>query len=100
MAVDGTYDTEMTTQMGKRTSKLTLKSSGNVLSGTVASDLGTVNFDGGKVDGDNVAFSVNVSGPMGQMKLDYSGKVEGDNISGTVQLGQYGSAPFSGKRVT
>lgn len=99
MAVDGTYDIEMTTQMGKRTSKLTLKSSGNALSGTVASDLGTVDFDGGTVDGDSVAFSMNVSGPMGQMKLDYSGKVEGDNISGTVQLGQYGSAPFSGKRV-
>jgi len=99
MAVDGTYDIEMTTPMGKRTSKLTLKSSGNALSGTVASDLGTVNFDGGTVDGDSVAFSMNVSGPMGQMKLDYSGKVEGDNISGTVQLGQYGSAPFTGKRV-
>ena len=99
MAVDGTYDIEMTTPMGKRTSKVTLKSSGNTLSGTVASDLGTVNFDGGTVDGDSVAFSMNVSGPMGQMKLDYSGKVEGDNISGTVQLGQYGSAQFTGKRV-
>ena len=99
MAVDGTYDIEMTTPMGKRTSKVTLKSSGNTLSGTVASDLGTVNFDGGTADGDSVAFSMNVSGPMGQMKLDYSGKVEGDNISGTVQLGQYGSAQFTGKRV-
>ena len=98
MAVDGTYDTEVATPMGKQTAKLTLKSSGNVLSGTLASSLGTVNFDGGKVDGDSVAWSVNVSGPMGQMKLDYSGKVEGDNISGTVQLGQYGSAPFTGKR--
>jgi hypothetical protein len=100
MAVDGTYDIEMTTQMGKQTAKLTMKSSGDALSGTLASNLGTVDFDGGKVDGDNVAFSVNVSGPMGQMKLDYSGKVEGDNITGTVQLGQYGSAPFTGKRVT
>jgi len=99
MAIDGTYEIEMTTPMGKRTSKLTLQSSGDALSGTVASDMGTVNFDGGKVDGDNVTFSVNASGPMGQMKLDWSGKVEGDNISGTVQLGQYGSAPFTGKRV-
>ncbi len=98
MAVDGIYDIEMTTPMGKRTSKLTLKSSGNALSGTVASDMGTVNFDGGKAEGDNVAFSVNVSGPMGQMNLEYSGKVEGDNISGNVKLGQYGSAPFTGKR--
>jgi hypothetical protein len=100
MAVDGTYDIEMTTQMGKQTSKLTLKSSGNVLSGSMASSRGTVNLDGGKVDGNNVAWSVNIAGPMGQMKLDYSGKVEGDNISGTVKLGQYGTAPFTGKRAT
>ncbi len=99
MAVDGIYDVEVSTPMGKRASKLTLKSSGNVLSGTVSSDLGTVNFDGGKVDGDSVSWSVNVSGPMGQMKLDYSGKVEGDNISGTIQLGQFGTATFAGKRV-
>lgn len=98
MAVDGTYDTEMTTPMGKQTGTLTLKSSGNVLSGSLASSRGTVNFDGGKVDGNNVAFSVNIAGPMGPMKLDYSGKVEGDNISGTVKLGQFGNAPFTGKR--
>ena len=98
MAVDGTYDIETTTPMGKQTAKLTLKSSGNVLSGTLAGARGTVNFDGGKVDGNNVTFSVNVAGPMGQMKLDYSGKVDGDNISGNVQLGQYGTAPFTGKR--
>ncbi len=99
MAVDGVYEVEVSTPMGKRTTKLTLKSSGTVLSGTVSSEMGTVNFDNGKVDGNNVSWSVNVSGPMGQMKLDYSGKVEGDNISGTIQLGQFGSAPFSGKRV-
>lgn len=99
MAVDGVYEVEIATPMGKRTTKVTLKSSGEVLSGTVASEMGTVNFDGGKVDSNNVAWSVSVSGPMGQMKLDYSGKVEGDNISGTVQLGQFGSAPFTGKRI-
>jgi hypothetical protein len=99
MAADGVYEVEISTPMGKRTTKVTLKSSGEVLSGTVASEMGTVNFDGGKVDGSNVAWSVSVSGPMGQMKLDYSGKVEGDNISGTVQLGQFGSAPFTGKRI-
>ncbi len=99
MAVDGVYDVEVSTPMGKRSSKITLKSTGDVLSGTVSSDLGSVNFDGGKVDGNNVSWSVSVSGPMGQMKLDYSGKVEGDNISGTIQLGQFGSAAFAGKRV-
>jgi hypothetical protein len=98
MAVDGIYNTEVATPMGKQTGKLTLKSSGNVLSGSLASSQGSVNFDGGKVDGNNVEFSVSISGPMGQMKLDYSGKVEGDNISGTVKLGQFGTAPFTGKR--
>jgi hypothetical protein len=33
------------------------------------------------------------------MKLEYSGKVTGNEISGTVKLGNFGTAPFKGTRV-
>jgi hypothetical protein len=39
-----------------------------------------------------------VSGAMGEMKLDYKGTVTGDEISGQVQLGSFGSATFKGTR--
>jgi hypothetical protein len=99
MAVDGTYNIEMTTPMGKRTSKLTLKADGNALSGSMAAEQGTQAFTGGTVNGDAVAWAVEVAGPMGKMKLEYSGKVAGNDISGTVKLGNFGTAPFKGTRV-
>jgi hypothetical protein len=99
MAVDGTYNIEISSPMGKRTAKATLKAEGNSLSGSMASDQGTQAFTGGTVNGDAVAWAMEVSGPMGKMKLEYNGKVTGNEISGTVKLGNFGSAPFKGTRV-
>jgi len=39
-----------------------------------------------------------VSGPMGDMKLDFKGSVNADEISGQVQLGSFGSADFKGTK--
>jgi len=41
---------------------------------------------------------LNIAGPMGSMKLDYKIKIVGDDLSGTVQLGQFGTAPITGKK--
>jgi len=98
MAVDGTYSVEVESPMGKQAGTLTLKSDGDALSGSFSGAMGTQSFDGGTVSGDDVAWSITVSGPMGQMKLDFKGTVSGDDISGQVQLGSYGSAPFKGTR--
>ncbi len=98
MAVDGTYNIEVNTQMGKRSGKLTLKTDGNSLSGSYAGDQGEQAFDGGTVTGDEFAWTMQVSSPMGEMKLDFKGTVSGDDISGQVQLGSFGSANFSGTR--
>jgi len=98
MAVDGTYNIEISTQMGKRAGKLTLKTDGNSLSGSYAGDQGEQAFDGGNVTGDEFAWTMQVSGPMGQMKLDFKGTVSGDDITGQVQLGSFGSGNFSGTR--
>ena len=99
MAVDGTYNIETTTPRGTQTSKLTLKSDGKTLSGSLEGPRGTQAFSGGTVSGNDVAWSVTVSSPMGSMKIDYKGTVKGNEISGTVQMGQFGSAPFKGKKV-
>ncbi len=77
---------------------MTLKTDGNSLSGSVVSSQGDRSFEGGTVDGDEVAWSMQVSGAMGEMKLDYKGTVTGDEISGQVQLGSFGSATFKGTR--
>ncbi len=98
MTVDGTYKVDINTPMGTQSATLTLKADGDSLSGTSASSQGTQDFDGGTVDDDDFAFSMNLSGPMGQIQLDFKGTVDGDDISGNVQLGSFGSASFRGSR--
>jgi hypothetical protein len=98
MAVDGTYNIEVDSPMGRRTGKLELKTDGGSLSGSYTGEAGQQAFDGGTVSGNDVAWSINVSGPMGQVKLDFKGRVEGDAIAGQVQLGSFGTASFTGRR--
>ncbi len=98
MAVDGTYKVDINSPMGTQSATLTLKTAGSSLSGTSAGAQGTQDFDGGTVDGNDFAFSMSLSGPMGQIQLDFKGTVDGDDISGNVQLGSYGSASFKGSR--
>lgn len=98
MAVDGTYNIEIETPMGKMTDKLTLKTAGTKLSGTIQSQFGTNSFSGGTVKGNEVSWNMEISGPMGQMKLAYKGKVTGNNISGEVKAGDFGTSTFKGKK--
>jgi hypothetical protein len=99
MAIDGTYKTELDTPMGKQESTLTLKTEGGKLSGSSENQFGRLDFSGGTVNGDSFAFTLNISGPMGDMKLEYTGQVSGDDISGVVKAGDFGATPFTGKRV-
>ena len=98
MAVDGTYNIEVTTPRRTRPFKLTLKTDGDSLSGTHQGPRGERPFSGGTVSGNDVAWSVQMSGPMGEIKLDFKGTVSGDEISGEVQLGSFGSGTFKGTR--
>jgi hypothetical protein len=98
MAVDGTYKIEIDTPIGKQGATLTLKTSGDKLSGTAESMLGKSEFTG-TVKGDTLAWVMDISGPMGQIKLEYTGKVTGNDIAGEVKIGNFGTSPFKGKRI-
>ena len=99
MGVDGTYQVTTNTPMGKMESTLTLKTDGDSLSGSSASAMmGTVEFSGGKVDGNNFTFQMTLNTPMGQMEMTNNGRVDGDNISGEVQTSM-GNMAYSGVRV-
>ena len=98
MAIDGTYKIEIDTPMGKQESTLTLKTAGDKLTGTAESAFGKNDFTG-TVKGGTVAWSMEISSPMGNMKLDYTGKIFGNDISGNVKAGDFGTSPFKGKKV-
>ena len=96
MAIDGVYNIEVSSPMGKQTSKLTLKTSGDTLTGIDESSFGAAELDG-TVNGDEFKFEEEVSSPMGKMKITGEGKVEGDKISGTMKS-TFGAMPFEGTR--
>ena len=97
MAVDGIYNIVINSPMGAQKITLTLKADGNTLTGSQAGAQGTMDIAEGKVDGNNVSWSANITSPM-PMKLETTGTVDGDKISGNVKAGAFGSFPFSGTR--
>jgi hypothetical protein len=97
MAVDGTWNLTMDTPMGERSSTLAVKAVGNKLEGTQSAEGQTADIVGGTVDGNTVGWKVSITQPM-PLTLEFAGTVDGDAMSGSVQLGMFGSSPFRAKR--
>ena len=56
-------------------------------------------IENGAVDGDTLTWKAAITSPM-PMTLEFSASVDGDAITGTVKLGAFGEAEFSGTRVS
>ena len=97
MSADGSWNCTINSPMGAQEATITLVRDGGSLSGTMAGDLGTQEFSGGTVDGNNLEWEVQMTSPM-PMTLEISATVDGDSISGNVKLGAFGNASFEGAR--
>lgn len=97
MSADGTWKTTMNTPMGAQQGTLTLTTSGSDLSGKLAGPQGEIDITDGKVDGNRLTWKASITSPMA-MTLDFDATVEGDSINGSVKLGAFGNATFSGTR--
>ena len=97
MSVDGKWNITINSPMGAQKATLDLKAAGGALTGTQAGQQGSMAIANGKVDGNNVSWSISITSPM-PMTLEHSGAVDGDKISGNVKAGAFGSFPFSGAR--
>jgi hypothetical protein len=91
----GKWKLKVSTPMGEQSPTLTLNADG---SGLLEGPLGKASFTDGKIDGDNVSYSVNMQ-IMGQsFKLDVTAKADGANISGTMNT-PMGNSNFTGSRI-
>jgi hypothetical protein len=97
MAVDGKWEITINSPMGAQKAKLEFTSDGNSLTGTQHAQGASQAVANGKVDGDKVSWSANITSPM-PMTLEFTGNVEGDAIKGSVKAGTFGSFPFTGAR--
>ena len=96
--VDGTYETIVKSPLGDQKSTLTVKSDGATFTGSNAGAMGSVDITDGTVDGNTIAWKMNMTVPM-PMTLDCTATIDGDTITGSVGAGAFGSFPMSGTRV-
>src|SRR5215831_5142307 len=98
MAVDGTWKLTVNTPMGAQDSTLVISCSGATLTGTQSAGSGDGRpIDDGKVSGNSISWKASISKPM-PMTLEFSGTVQGDKLDGSVKLGMFGTASFTGVR--
>ena len=97
MSADGIWNCTINSPMGSQEGKMTLVTDGNSLSGKMDGPQGTQEFEGGTVDGNDLAWKMEMTSPM-PMTLEVSASVDGDAISGNIKLGAFGDASFSGTR--
>lgn len=97
MSVDGNWNVTMNTPMGAQKATLSLATSGGTLTGQMKGAQGAMDLNDGKVDGNNVSWTANLTQPM-PIKLEFSGTVDGDKIGGSVKLGAFGNATWEGTR--
>src|ERR1700674_3942201 len=97
MSAEGTCHITIDTPMDERMAKLILTTDGRTLRGQQSGGEGPTDIYDGTVNGNEVAWKVNITQPM-PLSLAFSGKVDGDKISGAVDTGAFGSLSFSGAR--
>ena len=98
MSVAGTYEVVTKTPMGDQKSTMTVEVSGDSFTGTNSGAQGSMSMDNGKVDGNKLTWSMNMTVPM-PMTLEGEATVDGDAITGSVKAGAFGTFPMSGSRV-
>ena len=97
MSATGQWNVTINSPMGAQQRTLDIAVDGGTLTGTMVGPQGTLALEDGKADGASLSWAANVTSPM-PIKLEFSAEVNGDEISGTVKLGAFGNASFSGSR--
>ena len=97
MSVDGNWTITMSTPMGDRHATLALTSAGGALTGTQAAEGNSADIFDGTVNGNDVAWKVDITNPM-PLTLAFTGTIDGDAIQGEMGIGMMGSFPFKGTR--
>ncbi len=100
MAVDGTYEIEIPTPLGKQTGTCVFKSSGSQINGIYKTTNRDYNFTG-TIESDICRAEVTIPSPLGgNINLKFNIKFTLTGLSGTVQLGPFGTAPVNGVKTS
>jgi carbon-monoxide dehydrogenase large subunit len=94
---DGLWKMAITAAMGGQEMTARFQTQGEVLTGTLFSEMGDQDFSG-TIKGDTLKWEMKVTKPV-SLTLKYDLQVEGDRLSGKVKMGVFGAAKVSGERL-
>lgn len=92
---------EMTSEgrQGPRTTTIKIEQDGEKITVTMPGMRGGGEIKAeGTIKGNEIEWSITRSTQRGEFTITYKGKVEGDTMSGTVQMGDFGSREWTAKK--
>lgn len=97
--VTGRWELSFETPMGERVYATVFTQQEQVIKVVMTTPQGTELKSEGTIKGVEIAWTVTVTGPMGEIPLAFKGKVDGEAMAGTVQISDMGEAEFKAKRI-
>lgn len=95
--VTGVWDVTVETTNGAIENVGTLKQEGEKLTGTLASQMGEVAFEG-TVVGSEIKWVLNIDMGGQQMAIAFAGKVDGETMAGVFEMGGMGTSGWSARK--
>jgi hypothetical protein len=96
--VTGTWDMTTQTPRGERTSPVVFEQTGENLKVKMTGFRGDELTGTGTVKGQDIEWTITRTTPRGEMTSTYKGTVDGDTMKGDVQMGDFGSFPWTAKK--
>jgi hypothetical protein len=96
--IAGVWEMTTETPQGPMTSDATFTQDKEKITFSTTGPQGMEMKGEGTVKGQDVEWTVLLSGPMGEFTLTYKGKVDGETMAGEVQAGDFGAFPWTAKK--
>jgi hypothetical protein len=96
--VGGTWAMTLNSPQGPLDITMTMNQSGAAVTGSMTSMMGTQTIDEGQVNGRNITWSMTMQVGGQSITIQYRGQVEGTRMTGSAELGSFGSATFTAEK--
>lgn len=95
--VTGTWEVTAESPQGTMTLTAIYKQEGETLTGTHISEMGEAPLKG-TVKGADILYTLTIDAQGQQFTITHTGKVDGDTITGTAEIGEFGTIKWTAKR--
>jgi imidazolonepropionase-like amidohydrolase len=96
--VGGTWTMNMTSPQGPMDITMVATQTGSSFTGTMTSMMGASDISDGQITGRNLTWSMTLQVGGQSITINYRAEVDGNRMTGTAELGSFGSATFTAER--